>query len=278
MISNVSAFLSNVYNLNHSKGNNRTSSKEDKDTGSSSFEVQDVVEITSRKAGSYLSNNRLDNKEVQKDTVSQKTDIQNTGERRLEDTRLNRQEDNREGTPVQTAAHQSEQEKKEVAALRKRDIEVRQHEQAHLAAAGKYASGLSLTTRMGPDGRHYAVGGEVSIDLSAVPGDPDATIAKALAIRRAANAPANPSRQDRLVAAEATRMEAKARLEKIQQEKQPEGEGPTVPNDINNIVEKLMEDGNPDQAIRHTSQTSSRAVSAYGNKDSEIGNILNKVI
>lgn len=59
----------------------------------------------------------------------------------------------------------------------------------------------------------YAVGGEVSISTGAVPNDPEATLRKAQQIRQAANAPADPSSQDRRVAAEATQLESQARAE-----------------------------------------------------------------
>lgn len=65
----------------------------------------------------------------------------------------------------------------------------------------------------GPDGRQYATGGEVSIDVSPVAGDPQATIDKAEKIRRAALAPAEPSQADRAVAARATAMANEARIE-----------------------------------------------------------------
>jgi hypothetical protein len=98
-----------------------------------------------------------------------------------------------------------------VAELKVRDREVRAHEMAHMAAAGGYArSGASFSYQTGPDGHRYAVGGEVSIDMSAE-STPEATIIKAQIIRRAALAPAEPSGQDRAVANAATRMEASAR-------------------------------------------------------------------
>ena len=107
-----------------------------------------------------------------------------------------------------------------VAELRQTDRQVRAHEQAHLAAAGGLARGVSFTYVTGPDGQRYAVGGEVSIDTSPVGGDPQATIRKAQQIRAAANAPANPSSQDRQVAAQAGQMEQTARVELAQQERE----------------------------------------------------------
>ncbi len=108
----------------------------------------------------------------------------------------------------------TEEELREVEKLKQRDAEVRRHEAAHKAAAGKFAQGgPSFEFETGPDGRKYAVGGEVQIDTSAVADDPRATIQKMQQVRRAAAAPAEPSSQDRQVAAQAARAEAKARAE-----------------------------------------------------------------
>jgi hypothetical protein len=112
----------------------------------------------------------------------------------------------------------TEEEQQEVDKLKDRDHEVRTHEQAHKAAAGGHASGgPSYEYQTGPDGKRYAVGGEVKIDTSPVRDDPQATIKKAQVIRQAAMAPAEPSGQDRRVAAEASRMEAEALQELTQQ-------------------------------------------------------------
>lgn len=106
------------------------------------------------------------------------------------------------------------EQQKTVNQLKARDQEVRAHEAAHLAAAGGIAhSGANFTYQRGPDGQLYAVGGEVSIDASAIPGDPEATIRKAAQIRRAALAPAMPSAQDLSVASGAAQMETQAYAE-----------------------------------------------------------------
>jgi hypothetical protein len=105
-------------------------------------------------------------------------------------------------------------ERQQVHELRARDSAVRAHEQAHLAAAGRFATGgPSFEYRRGPDGRQYAVGGEVQIDTSPVKGDPQATLQKAQKIQQAALAPSSPSAQDRTVAARASRMAAEAQAE-----------------------------------------------------------------
>ena len=99
------------------------------------------------------------------------------------------------------------EEKKAVEKLKVRDREVRQHEQAHIAAAGGNArGGASYEYQVGPDNRQYAVGGHVDIDVSAVGGNPQATLQKAMTVQRAASAPADPSGADRAVAAAAAGM------------------------------------------------------------------------
>lgn len=107
----------------------------------------------------------------------------------------------------------SEAEQALVRQLQQRDREVRAHELAHVAAGGPYVTApATYQYQVGPDGRRYAVGGEVSIDTS-VPSDPEAALAKAQIIQRAALAPADPSPQDYQVAAQARQMEAEARRE-----------------------------------------------------------------
>ena len=107
----------------------------------------------------------------------------------------------------------SDDEQKQVRELRVRDREVRAHELAHKATAGSFAGRISFTYETGPDGRRYAAGGEVPIDLSPIEGDPQATIAKMQTVRRAALAPANPSAADRSVAARASQIERDAQAE-----------------------------------------------------------------
>jgi len=117
---------------------------------------------------------------------------------------------------------QLEAEQQQIQKLAERDREVKAHEQAHQAVGGQYAGAMTFTYKRGPDGQNYAVGGEVSIDTSKVANDPQATLTKAETIRRAALAPAEPSSQDRRVAAQATQMslEARAEIQQLQQEMQ----------------------------------------------------------
>ena len=116
----------------------------------------------------------------------------------------NPQQDSRE-------RQQERQVQAQVSELKSRDREVRAHEAAHASVGGQYAGAPVFQYQKGPDGRRYAVGGEVSIDASPVPDNPQATIRKLETVRAAALAPADPSPQDRQVAARATALIAEAR-------------------------------------------------------------------
>ncbi|GGY48178.1 hypothetical protein GCM10011297_21370 [Bacterioplanes sanyensis] len=115
---------------------------------------------------------------------------------------------------------QQQAEIKQIQQLKQRDAEVRAHEQAHAAVGGNLAGAASFSYQRGPDGVRYAVGGEVSIDVSKVSGDPQATLEKMERVRRAALAPAEPSAQDRQVAAQAAQLAAEARLEMAAEQRQ----------------------------------------------------------
>jgi hypothetical protein len=119
---------------------------------------------------------------------------------------------NTSGTPQQgTNEIYTEAELELISSLKLRDAEVISHERAHAAVGGQHAGSPSYSYKTGPDGIKYAVSGEVSIDTSKVAGDPQATLQKAQQIKAAALAPAEPSGQDRKVAAKADQMATEAR-------------------------------------------------------------------
>lgn len=124
--------------------------------------------------------------------------------------------------PSGSSGQLSDEQLAQVEKLKTRDREVRAHEQAHLSAAGGLATGgAHFQYVTGPDGARYATGGDVGIDTSEVSGNPQATLAKADAIRRAALAPAQPSGQDLSVASQASAMAAKARAELLKSQQTP---------------------------------------------------------
>jgi len=146
-----------------------------------------------------------------------------------------------------------------IAELKKIDREVRAHEQAHLAAAGGLArGGASFGYTQGPDGRRYAVSGEVSIDTS--PGsNPEATLLKAQRIQAAALAPAQPSGADRAIASAASQMAASARAELLTERLNPE-DSQSAPTES-----KQPETAPIDPADRGSTETNSATNSAPSN-------------
>lgn len=98
--------------------------------------------------------------------------------------------------------------------LHREDQTVRAHEGAHLRLLGGAAAGpVIYDTVSGPDGRSYAIAAKIKVDLSPVPGNPQASLRKARQVRLAALAPNDPSGPDMRVAAAAYRMEMVAKRE-----------------------------------------------------------------
>jgi hypothetical protein len=113
----------------------------------------------------------------------------------------------------------SEDEERLVRDLATRDSEVRAHESAHQAAGGGMVGAASYTYQQGPDGKMYAIGGEVSVSMKAG-STPEETIANAKQLAAAAMAAGDPSPQDHAVAASARVMEMKAQQQLANEEKE----------------------------------------------------------
>lgn len=125
--------------------------------------------------------------------------------------------ENKTPADKQSPTNANDPKTREIDNLKRIDREVRSHEQAHVVAGGGLVRGAaSFGYSAGPDGKLYAVSGEVSIDSSPVPNDPQATIQKMGQVVRAALAPAQPSGQDRSVASAALKMEGQARQQVTQ--------------------------------------------------------------
>lgn len=125
----------------------------------------------------------------------------------------------------------------ELRQLQARDREVRQHEQAHTSVGGVYASAPRMRYERGPDGRLYAVSGEVIINTQEVPGNPERTIAKLEKVIQAAMAPVDPSPQDIRVAVKAAASIARLRAEIAAQAKDDE-----QPKEASKTYPKLLGD------------------------------------
>ncbi|WP_456383889.1 putative metalloprotease CJM1_0395 family protein [Persephonella sp.] len=105
-----------------------------------------------------------------------------------------------------------------VQQLRMIEQKVKAHEMAHKAAGGDLTGPVKYKYKKGPDGKLYIVGGEVPIKLKQGK-TPEETIQIAQKIKRAALAPADPSAQDRAVAAAASMLEMRAKAELAKQQK-----------------------------------------------------------
>jgi hypothetical protein len=151
------------------------------------------------------------------------------------------------------------EEQQQVQKLRQIDRKVREHEAAHKAAGAGLTGGAHFEYVRGPDGRQYAVAGEVSIDVSPAQ-TPEQTIAKAKRIQAAALAPADPSSQDRAVAAQAAQMAAKARTELSRAENSEAAESAAARNF--------------DKVDGAASSRESRAVAAYTNLEPQAESLL----
>ncbi|MGD9210656.1 MAG: putative metalloprotease CJM1_0395 family protein [Desulfobacteraceae bacterium] len=133
----------------------------------------------------------------------------------ISDNNRNLETDEKQATTA-NGENLSEDQKRQIDKLKQRDQEVKAHERAHMAAGGGLVQGgASYTYQRGPDGKLYAVGGEVQIDTSSER-DPDQTARKMEQVKRAALAPAQPSAADRAVAARASQVELQARIEETQ--------------------------------------------------------------
>jgi len=110
----------------------------------------------------------------------------------------------------------SDDEKRLVKDLSSRDTEVKAHEAAHQAAGGGMTGVASYTYQQGPDGKMYAIGGEVSISMP-TGSTPKETISNARQIAAAAMAAGNPSPQDFAVASSARVMEMQAEQQKAKE-------------------------------------------------------------
>ncbi len=125
--------------------------------------------------------------------------------------------DNKE--PKKSNNELSLDEKKQISELQARDTEVRAHESAHQAAGGGMTGGASFTYQKGPDGRTYAIGGEVPISMPSG-STPEEIISNAQQVITAALAPADPSAQDMSVASSARALMINAQQEKMKETNQ----------------------------------------------------------
>lgn len=132
------------------------------------------------------------------------------------------EENERNQTIIKAESDKREAKRKEDKAEDRKDSQVREleqiqqeviaHEAAHQAAAGEFGGGVSYSYTQGPDGQSYITGGEVPIRFKEG-ATPEETLRNMQKVQAAANAPADPSGQDRQVATKAAALATKARGE-----------------------------------------------------------------
>lgn len=161
--------------------------------------------------------------------------------------------------------------KAQVERLKQIEEKVKAHEAAHKAVGGNLASSASYSYTQGPDGRSYITGGEVQIDISDGK-TPQETISRMQQVIRAALAPADPSGQDRAVAAQAASRMAEAQQEKLQAESPTAKPDPAQP--VDPAQEAIRQTVNPEKGKEGAEQpsgstavdsTTARIRNTYGN-------------
>ena len=161
--------------------------------------------------------------------------------------------------------------KAQIDRLKQIEEKVKAHEAAHKAVGGNLASSASYSFTQGPDGRSYITGGEVQIDMSDGK-TPQETVSRMQQVIRAALAPADPSGQDRAVAAQAASRMAEAQQEKLQAESPTAKSDPAQP--VDPAQETISQTVNPEKGKEGAEQpsgstavdsTTARIRNTYGN-------------
>lgn len=149
-------------------------------------------------------------------------DLLSRSKEATEAARKDSEENERNQTIIKAESDKREAKRKEDKSEDAKDSQVREleqiqqeviaHEAAHQAAAGEFGGGVSYSYTQGPDGQSYITGGEVPIRFKEG-ATPEETLRNMQKVQAAANAPADPSGQDRQVAAKAAALATKARGE-----------------------------------------------------------------
>ena len=134
--------------------------------------------------------------------------------------------------------------------LKKIEREVVAHEAAHQAAAGEFGGGVSYSYTQGPNGKSYITGGEVPIKLKQG-STPEETLRNMQQVQQAANAPSDPSGQDRSVAARAAALAAKARAQIARENKADDEEHPAKVAEGTPIFRKVSREDEHDDTAKN---------------------------
>ena len=183
----------------------------DRERGRTPAQNSENIDFASLKEKAELANNTIS--EQRGDQQGEQQGKQNKHASQHSALQETQDDKNTNGSLESDSQEISAQQAQVINELTLRDKEVRAHELAHAAVGGSVTGAPNYSFEIGPDGQQYAVGGEVSVDLSTVAGNPSATIAKMQKVYAAALAPANPSAQDIKVAANAVQIILQAQSE-----------------------------------------------------------------
>jgi len=132
--------------------------------------------------------------------------------------------------------------------LTTRDTQVKAHEAAHQAAGAGMVGAASFTYQQGPDGKMYAIGGEVPISVKSGT-TPEESIANARRIIAAAMAPVDPSPQDYAVASSAKMMQIKAEQQLVREKFEEMSDTKAYDNTQNDKTDSSEKDDNIDISV-----------------------------
>lgn len=233
--------------LNQSAAEKGVSS--DKERGRTPAQNSQHIDFASLKEKAELANNTISERKGDQQGDERKNSHQHSAINEHPDDKANESSDKE----IREADVQTE---RIISELQHRDREVRSHELAHAAVGGSFTGPPSYTFETGPDGKKYAVEGEVSVDLSPVPGNPSATIAKMKKVHAAALAPANPSTQDIKVAASAIQMilqaQSEMQLQDVSTVKPDSGDDTSLAVDSEQVDSKSGDELNFDEFMEKT--------------------------
>jgi len=183
----------------------------DRERGRTPAQNSENIDFASLKEKAELANNTISEQNHEQQGEHKEEQDQHASHNSI--INESQEDDNVNEASDSDSQHQEIQQERVINELESRDKEVRAHELAHAAVGGSFTGAPNYSFETGPDGKKYAVGGEVSVDLSTIAGNPAATIAKMQKVHAAALAPASPSAQDRQVAATAIQIILQAQSE-----------------------------------------------------------------
>ncbi len=199
----------------------------DKDKGRTAAQINDQVDFSNRQKQAKSQSTTVNDKQQKTNEQQSKNSDQTQTDPTKNNSNLSEKDKAQQNESQRKAQAQELAIKQQIISLQKRDQQVRAHESAHATVGGETTGAPTFSFKKGPDGKNYAVSGEVSVDSSPIAGKPRATITKMLKVHAAALAPVDPSAQDRSVAVQATKNIVTAQSELLKNAIEPQTDSTT---------------------------------------------------